>query len=166
MHSLLGWLGYVSVTLCVCAWSGAPNTAELRICRVNRNSGTVKGGDEIFLLCDKVQKGTCSHSSMHFCSEPISILSIYRRCFYTTFSFHSSSFIYPSIHLASHSLSAHLYISVMLTIHPITAPTLQMTLRCDSSLPMAGRPEGPSPKLTSIAKWPLSSRLRRTTTPP
>ncbi|MEQ2219648.1 hypothetical protein XENOCAPTIV_021258 [Xenoophorus captivus] len=31
----------------------APNTAELRICRVNRNSGSVKGGDEIFLLCDK-----------------------------------------------------------------------------------------------------------------
>lgn len=41
----------------VCAPSGAPNTAELRICRVNRNSGSVKGGDEIFLLCDKVQKG-------------------------------------------------------------------------------------------------------------
>lgn len=37
--------------------SGAPNTAELRICRVNKNSGSVKGGDEIFLLCDKVQKG-------------------------------------------------------------------------------------------------------------
>ncbi|XP_011601146.2 proto-oncogene c-Rel-like [Takifugu rubripes] len=34
----------------------APNTAELRICRINRNSGSVKGGDEIFLLCDKVQK--------------------------------------------------------------------------------------------------------------
>ncbi|XP_041740885.1 proto-oncogene c-Rel [Coregonus clupeaformis] len=34
----------------------APNTAELRICRVNRNSGCVRGGDEIFLLCDKVQK--------------------------------------------------------------------------------------------------------------
>ncbi|KAM8852136.1 proto-oncogene c-Rel-like [Synchiropus picturatus] len=34
----------------------APNTAELRICRVNRNSGCVKGDDEIFLLCDKVQK--------------------------------------------------------------------------------------------------------------
>ncbi|XP_024152774.1 proto-oncogene c-Rel [Oryzias melastigma] len=34
----------------------APNTAELRICRVNQNSGSVKGGDEIFLLCDKVQK--------------------------------------------------------------------------------------------------------------
>nr|XP_020633036.1 proto-oncogene c-Rel [Pogona vitticeps] len=26
------------------------------ICRVNKNCGSVKGGDEIFLLCDKVQK--------------------------------------------------------------------------------------------------------------
>uniref|UniRef100_A0A8C9K3K0 RELA proto-onco, NF-kB subunit n=1 Tax=Panthera tigris altaica TaxID=74533 RepID=A0A8C9K3K0_PANTA len=34
----------------------APNTAELKICRVNRNSGSCLGGDEIFLLCDKVQK--------------------------------------------------------------------------------------------------------------
>ncbi|XP_034538547.1 proto-oncogene c-Rel [Notolabrus celidotus] len=34
----------------------APNTAELRICRVNKNSGSVKGMEEIFLLCDKVQK--------------------------------------------------------------------------------------------------------------
>ncbi|XP_076017030.1 proto-oncogene c-Rel [Genypterus blacodes] len=34
----------------------APNTAELRICRVNRNNGSVKGGEEVFLLCDKVQK--------------------------------------------------------------------------------------------------------------
>ncbi|XP_010793092.1 LOW QUALITY PROTEIN: transcription factor p65 [Notothenia coriiceps] len=34
----------------------APNTAELKICRVNRNNGSCKGGDEIFLLCDKVQK--------------------------------------------------------------------------------------------------------------
>ncbi|XP_040207073.1 proto-oncogene c-Rel [Rana temporaria] len=34
----------------------APNTAELRICRVNKNCGTAAGGDEIFLLCDKVQK--------------------------------------------------------------------------------------------------------------
>lgn len=37
--------------------SGAPNTAELKICRVNKNSGSCRGGDEIFLLCDKVQKG-------------------------------------------------------------------------------------------------------------
>ncbi|XP_064407977.1 transcription factor p65 [Latimeria chalumnae] len=36
--------------------SRAPNTAELKICRVNKNSGSCKGGDEIFLLCDKVQK--------------------------------------------------------------------------------------------------------------
>ena len=37
--------------------TGAPNTAELKICRFNKNSGTCRGGDEIFLLCDKVQKG-------------------------------------------------------------------------------------------------------------
>ncbi|XP_038618162.1 transcription factor p65-like [Tachyglossus aculeatus] len=40
----------------------APNTAELKICHVNRNSRSCLGGDEIFLLCDKVQK---SHSSPH-----------------------------------------------------------------------------------------------------
>ncbi|XP_023367900.1 proto-oncogene c-Rel isoform X1 [Otolemur garnettii] len=34
----------------------APNTAELKICRVNKNCGSARGGDEIFLLCDKVQK--------------------------------------------------------------------------------------------------------------
>ncbi|XP_060711336.1 transcription factor p65 [Hemiscyllium ocellatum] len=34
----------------------APNTAELKICRVNKNSGSCQGGEEIFLLCDKVQK--------------------------------------------------------------------------------------------------------------
>ncbi|KAI1898514.1 hypothetical protein AGOR_G00073140 [Albula goreensis] len=34
----------------------SPNTAQLKICRVNKNSGSCSGGDEIFLLCDKVQK--------------------------------------------------------------------------------------------------------------
>ncbi|XP_043910916.1 proto-oncogene c-Rel-like isoform X2 [Protopterus annectens] len=58
----------------------APNTAELRICRVDKNCGSVQGGDEIFLLCDKVQKddievrffkdsweakGTFSHADVH-----------------------------------------------------------------------------------------------------
>ncbi|KAG9350547.1 hypothetical protein JZ751_026913 [Albula glossodonta] len=58
----------------------APTTAELRICRVNTNSGTVRGGDELFLLCDKVQKddievrfftqnweakGSFSHADVH-----------------------------------------------------------------------------------------------------
>lgn len=55
---LIGLTGFGShVSNFVWTSSGAPNTAELRICRVNRNSGSVKGGDEIFLLCDKVQKG-------------------------------------------------------------------------------------------------------------
>lgn len=44
----------------LCCVQGAPNTAELKICRVNSNSGGCKGGDEIFLLCDKVQKGSIS----------------------------------------------------------------------------------------------------------
>ncbi|XP_021470958.1 transcription factor p65 isoform X1 [Oncorhynchus mykiss] len=69
----------------------APNTAELKICRVNRNSGSCIGGDEIFLLCDKVQKedievrffqgswegkGTFSQADVHrqvaivFCTPP------------------------------------------------------------------------------------------------
>ncbi|KAJ8333592.1 hypothetical protein SKAU_G00416000 [Synaphobranchus kaupii] len=34
----------------------AASTAELKICRVNSNSGSCRGGDQIFLLCDKVQK--------------------------------------------------------------------------------------------------------------
>ncbi|KAH0622877.1 hypothetical protein JD844_025697 [Phrynosoma platyrhinos] len=41
----------------------APNSAELRICRVNKNCGSVKGGDEIFLLCDKVQKDPYGHKT-------------------------------------------------------------------------------------------------------
>nr|XP_023399799.1 transcription factor RelB [Loxodonta africana] len=32
------------------------NTSELRICRVNKESGPCTGGEELYLLCDKVQK--------------------------------------------------------------------------------------------------------------
>uniref|UniRef100_S4RMI8 V-rel avian reticuloendotheliosis viral oncogene homolog n=1 Tax=Petromyzon marinus TaxID=7757 RepID=S4RMI8_PETMA len=34
----------------------ATSTSELKICRVSQNVGSVRGGDEIFLLCDKVQR--------------------------------------------------------------------------------------------------------------
>ncbi|XP_038642142.1 transcription factor RelB-like [Scyliorhinus canicula] len=34
----------------------ATNTSELRICRLNKDNGTCTGGEELFLLCDKVQK--------------------------------------------------------------------------------------------------------------
>ena len=30
---------------------------DLKICRVTRVSGTVLGGDEVTILCEKVQKG-------------------------------------------------------------------------------------------------------------
>ncbi|XP_067831001.1 transcription factor RelB-like [Heptranchias perlo] len=34
----------------------ATNTSELRICRLNKDCGLCTGGQELFLLCDKVQK--------------------------------------------------------------------------------------------------------------
>lgn len=36
--------------------SKAPSAANLKICRMDRNSGSVTGSDEVYLLCDKVQK--------------------------------------------------------------------------------------------------------------
>lgn len=35
----------------------APHAGQLRICRISHSSSSVHGGQEIFLLCDKVQKG-------------------------------------------------------------------------------------------------------------
>ena len=34
--------------------------SDLVICRISKQAGTVKGGDEIFMLCEKVQKGLVS----------------------------------------------------------------------------------------------------------
>ncbi|RMB90505.1 hypothetical protein DUI87_33106 [Hirundo rustica rustica] len=50
-----------AVRLCFQVW-GAPSTAELRICRINRNSGSCRGGDEIFLLCDKVPESVAARA--------------------------------------------------------------------------------------------------------
>jgi nuclear factor NF-kappa-B p105 subunit len=36
--------------------SKAPSASTLKICRIDRNSGSVNGGDEVFMLCDRVQK--------------------------------------------------------------------------------------------------------------
>ncbi|XP_062517490.1 nuclear factor NF-kappa-B p105 subunit-like isoform X2 [Corticium candelabrum] len=36
--------------------SKAPSASTLKICRLDRNSGGVNGGDEVFMLCDRVQK--------------------------------------------------------------------------------------------------------------
>lgn len=38
--------------------SKAPNASNLKIVRMDRTAGCVTGGEEIYLLCDKVQKGT------------------------------------------------------------------------------------------------------------
>ncbi|XP_034722111.1 nuclear factor NF-kappa-B p100 subunit-like, partial [Etheostoma cragini] len=36
--------------------SKSPNASNLKISRMDKTCGSVLGGDEIFLLCDKVQK--------------------------------------------------------------------------------------------------------------
>ncbi len=41
---------------CLCAHTEAPSAGTLKICRLDRTHGSVKGGDDVFLLCDKVQK--------------------------------------------------------------------------------------------------------------
>lgn len=38
-------------------FSESPNASNLKISRLDKTCGSVLGGDEIFLLCDKVQKG-------------------------------------------------------------------------------------------------------------
>ncbi len=35
----------------------AAHAGQLRICRLSKPSSSVAGGEEVFLLCDKVQKG-------------------------------------------------------------------------------------------------------------
>ena len=35
----------------------AAHAGQLKICRISKNSSSVNGDEEIFLLCDKVQKG-------------------------------------------------------------------------------------------------------------
>ena len=37
--------------------SEAPNASNLKIVRMDRTAGCVTGGEEVYLLCDKVQKG-------------------------------------------------------------------------------------------------------------
>lgn len=48
----------------------APNASNLKIVRMDRTAGCVTGGEEIYLLCDKVQKGKCpeyckAHQDVH-----------------------------------------------------------------------------------------------------
>jgi len=40
---------------CLFTFSEAVN--DLVICRLSKQSGVAKGGDEVFLLCEKVNKG-------------------------------------------------------------------------------------------------------------
>uniref|UniRef100_A0A667Z1I2 Nuclear factor of kappa light polypeptide gene enhancer in B-cells 2 (p49/p100) n=1 Tax=Myripristis murdjan TaxID=586833 RepID=A0A667Z1I2_9TELE len=46
--------------------SKSPNASNLKISRLDRTCGSVLGGDEIFLLCDKVQKGESRRAELDF----------------------------------------------------------------------------------------------------
>ena len=37
----------------------APGANALKICRMDKYSGCCTGNSEVFLLCEKVQKGAC-----------------------------------------------------------------------------------------------------------
>lgn len=125
----------------------APNTAELKICRVNRNSGSCLGGDEIFLLCDKVQKGTMRRRRWRGWG-PWS-----HRC--------RAGLAAPP---APSTLKALVAGGLSPGRHSEPRPALQKTLRC-TSRGRAGRPEAPSRKLTCTGRWPSCSGPLRTRTP-
>lgn len=48
---------FFSVCPFLSSFPESTNTSELRICRINKESGPCTGGEELYLLCDKVQKG-------------------------------------------------------------------------------------------------------------
>lgn len=39
------------------ALTESPGASNLKISRMDKTAGSVRGGDEVYLLCDKVQKG-------------------------------------------------------------------------------------------------------------
>lgn len=59
------FLTYVSS----CPFLESTNTSELRICRINKESGPCTGGEELYLLCDKVQKGEGSGTALVYAGE-------------------------------------------------------------------------------------------------
>uniref|UniRef100_A0A672P500 Nuclear factor kappa B subunit 1 n=1 Tax=Sinocyclocheilus grahami TaxID=75366 RepID=A0A672P500_SINGR len=46
--------------------SKAPNASNLKIVRMDRTAGCVTGGEEVYLLCDKVQKDIHNHDDINF----------------------------------------------------------------------------------------------------
>lgn len=49
------------MTLKISHSAESPGASNLKISRMDKTAGSVRGGDEVYLLCDKVQKGK-SHS--------------------------------------------------------------------------------------------------------
>lgn len=147
LTSQIGLAGFGSyVSNFVPTSSGAPNTAELRICRVNRNSGSVKGGDEIFLLCDKVQKGIAN--LCRFCN----MLIYWTKTKIKIHDIVPSMFTYSKFASFIRCLLQFIYAIITQACVPVVPPFLQMISRYDSSPQMVGRPKALFPRLMFIAK--------------
>ena len=59
----LSWLAKHNNNLFLFRYPESPNASNLKISRMDKSCGSVMGGDEIFLLCDKVQKGEFERSN-------------------------------------------------------------------------------------------------------
>lgn len=57
--------------------SEAPNASNLKIVRMDRTAGCVSGGEEVYLLCDKVQKGKADSAEhiQHINIKPLTNVS-------------------------------------------------------------------------------------------
>lgn len=51
-----------NIFLCPFHLAEAPNASNLKIVRMDRTAGCVTGGEEVYLLCDKVQKGAGTYT--------------------------------------------------------------------------------------------------------
>ena len=60
--SIITFLFYIYSYLSL---SEAPSAGTLKVCRLDKTSGSVRGGDDVFLLCDKVQKSEFPDKVLH-----------------------------------------------------------------------------------------------------
>lgn len=58
----------------------SPNASNLKISRMDKTSGSVLGGEEVFLLCDKVQKGYFHFLSLRLICNHLHMLHMTYTC--------------------------------------------------------------------------------------
>ena len=58
---------------CFCLFTESPGAAALKICRMDKHAGCCSGSEEVFLLCDKVQKGKNIIYKWKFCVASLAV---------------------------------------------------------------------------------------------